>query len=302
MSDLDRAIGDFRDWLAGEKRASTHTIEAYLRDLGDFLGFLARHGGGPPAPAALSNLTPGDMRAWLADRRNRGLMASSSARALSAVKTFFRYATRERLFDNSAVLSLRGPKLPRGLPKPLTAADADTAIDQIGSFEDEPWIAARDRAVLCLLYGAGLRISEALGLDRSALPLGETLTILGKGRKQRVVPLLPLVREAVADYVRLAPAMAKGPLFLGAKGKRLDPAIVQRAIRRLRVALGLPDHATPHALRHSFATHLLGAGADLRAIQDLLGHASLSTTQRYTQVDAERLLAVYEKAHPRARG
>jgi integrase/recombinase XerC len=302
--DVAAAFAAWRQWLAAERRASLHTLDAYTRDLATFLAFVTAHGGAPPALGDLARLALRDFRAWLAERHGRGLTATSNARALSVVRGFFRWLDRQGLAANAAIATLRGPKLPKPVPKALTAADAAAALDEIGSFSEEPWIAARDAAVVALLYGCGLRIGEALGLDRGILPLGDTLVVLGKGRKQRVVPVLPAVQGAVAEYLRLCPydGGAKSPLFVGAKGKRLQPAIVQRQVARLRAGLGLPEHATPHALRHSFATHLLGAGGDLRAIQELLGHASLSTTQRYTAVDAEQLLRVYDKAHPRARG
>jgi integrase/recombinase XerC len=302
--DLAAAFAAWRTWLAAERRASPHTLDAYTRDGAAFLAFVTDHNGAPPTLGDLSRLALRDFRAWLAARHGRGLSATANARALSVVRGFFRWLDRRGLAANAALATLRGPKLPKPVPKALTAADAAAALDGVGTLDDEPWIAARDTAVVALLYGCGLRIGEVLGLDRGVLPLGDTLVVLGKGRKQRVVPVLPAVRDAVAAYVRLCPAEggAKAPLFLGAKGKRLQPAIVQRRLQQLRVALGLPEHATPHALRHSFATHLLGAGGDLRAIQELLGHASLSTTQRYTAVDTEHLLRVYDKAHPRARG
>ena len=303
-ADVAAAYGDWRRWLAAERRASPHTLDGYGRDLATFLAFVTDHAGAPPSLADLARLGAADFRAWLAQRIARGLGPTSNARALSVVRGFFRWLDRRGLAANAAIATLRGPKLPRAVPKALTAFDANVALEEIGSLADEPWIAARDTAVVALLYGCGLRIGEALGLDRGVLPLGETLVVLGKGRKQRVVPVLPAVREAVGEYVRLCPfrGTARDPLFRGARGKRLQPAIVQRRLIQLRAALGLPEHATPHALRHSFATHLLAGGGDLRAIQELLGHASLSTTQRYTAVDAERLMTVYDKAHPRARG
>ncbi|MBL8838551.1 MAG: tyrosine recombinase XerC [Alphaproteobacteria bacterium] len=302
--DVAAAFGEWRQWLSSERRASRHTLDGYVRDLATFLAFVTGHAGAPPALADLGRLAAGDFRAWLAERIRRGLGPTSNARALSVVRGFYRWLDRRGLCNNAAITTLRGPKLPRAIPKALSAFDAGAALEEIGSLADEPWIAARDTAVMALLYGCGLRIGEAIGLDRGVLPFGETLVVLGKGRKQRVVPVLPAVREAIAEYVRLCPfgGGAKAPLFVGARGKRLQPAIVQRQLGKLRAALGLPDHATPHALRHSFATHLLAGGGDLRAIQELLGHASLSTTQRYTAVDAERLMTVYDKAHPRARG
>ena len=294
----------WQSWLAHERRASPHTVEAYGRDLAAFVAFLAEHLGGPPDLEALESLRPADLRAWLARRTRDGLARSSTARALSVVRGFFRYCERNGLARAAAVGAVRTPRLPRAIPKPLSVEDAGEVIDKVGVLSEMPWLAARDAAILTLLYGCGLRIGEALGLKRRDAPKGETLRVVGKGRKERLVPVLPVVRAAIADYLAACPydPGADGPLFLGARGKALDPAIVQRQMRKLRVWLGLPETATPHALRHSFATHLLAAGGDLRAIQELLGHASLSTTQRYTEVETDQLIAVYERAHPRARG
>jgi integrase/recombinase XerC len=302
-ADTARAYAAWLEWLASERRASRHTLAAYGRDLGFFFAFLSDHLGAPADLAALKDLRAADFRAWLASRVTSDHVAASNARALSVLRNFFRWLDRQGLVHNPHVAALRTPKLPRAVPKPLSEPDAAAAIDAIEHLSEEPWIAARDTALLMLLYGAGLRIDEALSLDRRILPLSESLTVLGKGRKQRVVPLLADVRAAIADYVTRCPYQpgADGPLFLGAKGERLQAGVVQKQIRKLRGWLGLPETATPHALRHSFATHLLAAGGDLRAIQELLGHASLSTTQRYTAVDAERILAVYDQAHPRAR-
>jgi integrase/recombinase XerC len=302
-ADAARAYAAWLEWLASERRASRHTLAAYGRDLAFFFAFLAEHRGGPADLAALAQLRASDFRAWLAARVTSGHVAASNARALSVLRNFFRWLDRRGLAHNPHVAALRTPKLPRAVPKPLSEPDAAAAIDAIEHLSEEPWIAARDTALLMLLYGAGLRIDEALSLDRNILPLGESLTVLGKGRKQRAVPLIAGVRAAIDYYVARCPYRpgAGGPLFLGAKGKRLQAGVVQAQMRKLRAWLGLQETATPHALRHSFATHLLAAGGDLRAIQELLGHASLSTTQRYTAVDAERILAVYDRAHPRAR-
>ena len=301
---LDAAFRDFLGWLAHERGAAAPTRDAYARDIAGFVAFLGQHLGQAAGPHTLGALAIGDLRAWLAHRHAAGHAAVSTARAISAVKTFYRWAARAGGWENPAVLALRAPRLPRALPRPIGEEDARAALDAAGELADTPWIAARDTAVLTLLYGCGLRIGEALALDRGILPLGDTLRVLGKGRKQRDVPVLPAVRDAVDAYLRLCPFRDGGtraPLFLGARGGRLRAEIVQAALRRLRAMLGLPEHATPHALRHSFATHLLGAGADLRAIQDLLGHASLTTTQRYTAVDPARMLEVYARAHPRAK-
>ncbi|HYB09613.1 MAG TPA: tyrosine recombinase XerC [Alphaproteobacteria bacterium] len=303
-ADLRAAIMQWQSWLANERRASLHTVEAYGRDMAAFVAFLVEHFGGRPNLASLERLRPADLRAWLAHRTMDGLARTSTARALSVVRGFFRFCERNDLAHSAAVGAVRTPKLPKSVPKALTVEDAGEAIDKVAVLTRESWIARRDVAILTLLYGCGLRIGEALALKRHEAPKSEAMRVLGKGRKERVVPVLPVVRDAIADYLAACPhdPGPMGALFLGARGGPLDPAIVQKQMRRLRAWLGLPDTATPHALRHSFATHLLAAGGDLRTIQELLGHASLSTTQRYTEVEAEQLLAIYEKAHPRARG
>jgi integrase/recombinase XerC len=290
-------------WLAGERRVSPHTLAAYRSDLGGFLAFLSAHLAEPVAVAHLAHLGPRELRAWLAARRRDGLAPASTQRALAAVRSFFRHAERQGWFANPAVAAQRGPRQRASLPKPLAIAEAKQLLQSVDCVADEAWIAARDSAVLALLYGAGLRIGEALGLRRDQAPLGTALSVRGKGNKPRLVPILPVVARAVADYLALCPHAqpADGPLFVGAKGGPLSPRIVQHRMAELRGALHLPAHATPHALRHSFATHLLSAGGDLRTIQELLGHASLSTTQRYTGLDAGRLLQVYDAAHPRAK-
>jgi integrase/recombinase XerC len=301
--DAVEAFEAWREWLATERRCSPHTISAYTQDLTAFFAFLGTHLEGAASLEDLATLRAGDFRGWLAQRRTAGMTATSNARALSVLRGFFRFLARRDLVNNAHIATLRSPKLPRSLPKPLTVDDAARVVDEVDAISEEPWIGARDAAVLTLLYGCGLRIDEALSLNRNVVPLGETLRITGKGRKQRIVPVLPAVRAAIDDYIARCPYQpgADGPLFLGARGKRLRAEIIQLQMRRMRSALGLPETATPHALRHSFATHLLARGGDLRAIQELLGHASLSTTQRYTGVDAEHLLKVYNDAHPRAR-
>lgn len=307
-ADTAAARDDWLAWLRHERRSSPHTVAAYGSDLTAFLAFLTGHLGQPAGLADLSGLGRNDFRAWLAARGREKLTAASTARALSVLRSFFRFLERRGLASNSAIALLRSPKLPHSVPKALTAGEALEAVDAVADLSDEPWIARRDTALLALLYGAGLRLGEALSLNLGDLPrakAGETssLTITGKGRKQRVVPILPAVRQAIEDYVRIAPFAGEreGPLFRGARGARLHPRLVQLRLQQLRPLLGLPETATPHALRHSFATHILAGGGDLRAIQELLGHASLSTTQRYTDVDAAALLSVYDKAHPRAR-
>jgi integrase/recombinase XerC len=302
---LRRAVGQWYDQLSAERRASPHTLAAYVRDLGAFLDFMTFHLGGPPRLKDLAALKSGDFRAWLAHRTQSGLARSSTARALSVVRGFYRFLDREALAHNAAIGAVRSPRRTRAVPKALAVGEMSELLDSAAEPERDttaPWVVARDVAVLTLLYGCGLRISEALGLNRRDEPTGGSLIVDGKGGKQRQVPVLPIVIDAIDAYVAACPYTLKpdGPLFVGARGGRLNPRIVQGRMQTLRAQLGLPKEATPHALRHSFATHLLGAGGDLRAIQELLGHASLSTTQRYTDVDAERLLDVYSRAHPRA--
>jgi integrase/recombinase XerC len=307
----DRAVDSLNlaslshDWLASladARRLSPHTLRAYAATIERFDDFLHRHLGGTPDAAALAALTPADFRAFLALRRGDGLANASVAREVSALRTFFGWARRSQGLNCDGIAGLKSPRLPRRLPRPVSPADAGDLIAAVGEDARSPWTAARDTAVLLLLYGAGLRIAEALALTGAVLPLGATITVTGKRNKTRVVPLLPVVAEAVLAYVALTPwpPSRDAPLFRGLRGGPLDPGIVRAAIRAARPALGLPASATPHALRHSFATHLLARGADLRAIQDLLGHASLSSTQIYTAVDAAQLLDVYRTAHPRA--
>lgn len=293
------------DWLAHLRAldgASKNTIRAYGADVARYLGFMARHRGGTEGLAPLAALPVADLRAWMAHERDRGLGARSLARALSAVKTFTAWAADRSGADATAVLSARGPKLKRRLPRPLSVEGASAMLEDVGEGARLPWVAARDTAVVTLLYGSGLRISEALSLTGAEHPLPEVLRIRGKGGKERLVPVLPAARAAVTAYVAACPhEMTAGePLFRGVRGGALNPRLVALAMEKARARLGLPASATPHALRHSFATHLLAAGGDLRSIQELLGHASLSTTQGYTAVDAARLMEVYEQAHPRA--
>jgi integrase/recombinase XerC len=303
--DLAAAIGEWQAWLRHEKRASPHTLAAYTSDLTDFLKFQSEHIGGPPSLAALDALRPVDFRAWLARRVRDGLAHSSNARALSVVRNLFRWLDRQGLADASAAASLRTPRVPRGLPKALSAPEAADVVDTVAELARQPWIGKRDTAVLLLLYGCGLRIGEALSLAAREAPRPgqDGLVVTGKGDKQRMVPLLPVVVAAVQDYVAACPypLPPEGPLFVALRGAPLRPRAIQRRLQDLRSLLGLPESATPHALRHSFATHLLAGGGDLRAIQELLGHASLSTTQRYTAVDSAALLRVYDAAHPRAK-
>ncbi len=300
-------IGHWLRFLGAERRMSEKTLEAYGRDVGQFLGFLAEHMGGPPSLRQLARLTPADVRAFMASRRSGGASSRTLMRGLAGARSFARFLERSGKGKVGALAAVRAPKLARSLPKPLAIKDARrmTETEVRDGETREPWIIARDAAVLSLLYGSGLRIAEALSLKRKDAPVpgvGDQLTVIGKGNKTRMVPVLPQVTKLIADYIALCPIdlPQDGPLFIGARGGPLGPRIVQLAMARLRGALGLPDSATPHALRHSFATHLLARGGDLRAIQELLGHASLSTTQIYTAVDSERLLEVYASAHPRA--
>lgn len=309
MTDLLPAKPDLisqrKKWLAAldnERRLSPKTLEAYERDSRQFLHFLTDHLGKLPGLEDMSNLRVTDIRSFLASRRGGGAGARSVGRNLAGVRSFLRYLERAGLANAAAVNMIGAPKQPRSLPKPLAAKDAVRLGKADQQLAAEPWIAARDAAVLSLLYGSGLRISEALGLNGAEITADQkALRVTGKGGKQRIVALLAATREAVESYRKLCPydLPADEPLFRGARGGPLQPAIVQKAMRVMRGALGLPDSATPHALRHSFATHLLGRGGDLRTIQELLGHASLSTTQIYTAVDSEQLLGVYEQAHPR---
>ncbi len=296
------ALAEWLTHLRGVDGAAAHTIAAYGADVARWLAFLAEYHGEPAGRRALAAASPADLRAFMAAERGRGLSARSMARVLSAVKGFTGWLAEREGVDATAMLSARGPRYQRRLPRPLSEDGARAVLDHIGEEAREPWIAARDTAVATLLYGCGLRISEALGLTGAALPLPAVLRITGKGGKQRLVPALPAAQQAVADYARLCPheLTRDEPLFRGARGGALNPSLVQIAMARVRARLGLPASATPHALRHSFATHLLVAGGDLRAIQELLGHASLSTTQGYTAVDTARLMEVYARAHPRA--
>lgn len=289
--------------LRDEKRYSPNTLDGYARDLSHFLHFMAGHLDGLPKLKALESLRTSDFRAWLAARLRDDLSATSNARALSAVRGFFRWLERNNHASNAAIGSVRTPKTPKAVPKPLQETDAQEALRIAGDWAAEGWAAKRDIALLTLLYGCGLRISEALSLNIGDWPDEDSLRVTGKGNKQRILPILPIVRKAMEDYLAANPfpPAPDAPLFRGVRGGRLDRGTAAKLMRQIRSVLGLPDSATPHALRHSFATHLLANGGDLRAIQELLGHASLSTTQRYTDVDTERLMVAYNKAHPRAR-
>ena len=302
-----KALTDWQDWLTHEKHYSAHTLDAYSRDVISFFKFLGRHLGHAPGLEDLDRLSTRDFRGYLARQNAEGLERTSTARAMSTLKTFFKYLVREGRIENTVIQTVRIPKVPKSIPKALSIEDALTALDVVEELSDDVWVGKRDKALLTLLYGCGLRLGEALKLSRDeglrALDGDASLVISGKGGKQRLVPVLPAVSIAIQDYLDVCPFQFEGdaPLFVGVRGKRLNPAIAQKTVRELRALLKLPDSATPHALRHSFATHLLGGGGDLRTIQELLGHASLSSTQRYTEVDGEHLSMVYDATHPRAK-
>ncbi len=308
MTDSALATDDFirtriSDWLrdlGSVRRLAPKTLEAYGRDLGQFMSFLADHMGGSVTLDSLKQLRGADIRAFMAQRRTESLGSRSLARILSALKSFFGFLEREGTLTTEALNVIRTPKIPRSLPKALTVIEAKQTIVATDEMEGRPWVAARDMAVISLCYGAGLRIAEALSLTKADLE-AETLRVTGKGGKVRMVPLIAPVRQSIETYLGLAPfkLWPEEPLFRGVRGGVLSPRLIQKRMEQLRSALGLPPSATPHALRHSFATHLLGKGGDLRSIQELLGHASLSSTQIYTAVDTERLLESYAKAHPR---
>jgi integrase/recombinase XerC len=306
-ADVAAEIERWLSYLGAERRMSAKTLDAYRRDVTQFLAFLAEHLGGAPALKELAKLTPQDVRAFMASRRAGGIGSRSLMRSLAGARSFARFLERNGKGKVGALTAVRAPKVARSLPKPLGIASAKQMSDaDLRAGEERPqWVLARDAAVLALLYGSGLRISEALSLRRKDVPTpgtGDVILVTGKGNKQRMVPVLQNVLQLIADYLKLCPSeiAPDAPIFIGARGGPLSPRIIQLAMASLRGALGLPDSATPHALRHSFATHLLARGGDLRAIQELLGHASLSTTQIYTAVDSERLLEAYRSAHPRA--
>lgn len=317
--DLAERLTQWHDFLRYEKALSRHTLRAYQGDVAQFLEFLMGHLGRPPSLNDLSEVSIRDFRSWLSRKAMDGAGNASRARSLSGVKNFLGWLDKQGILHNAAVSVVRTPKLAHKIPRPLLEKQAFDLLEQAGA--DEGWIALRDKALFTLLYGAGLRIDEALSLNIKDFTLslnpspfreregaqreGEGtgfLIVTGKGNKQRQVPILAIVQRAISDYLATRPGTAEpdSPLFIGAQGKRLNQGVAQRAMRQIRVNLGLPDTATPHALRHSFATHLLENGANLREIQELLGHASLSTTQRYTEINAKELLAIYKKAHPRA--
>jgi integrase/recombinase XerC len=305
QADLGAALQDWRSWLRDERRLSPHTCRAYETDIVDFMRFMAGHQGGQLALKHLAAIDLGAFRSWLAARASDGATAATRARNLSALRSLFNWLDSTDRAFNPAIGQLQAPKRKQPLPRPVSAIDARAILDMTEELAIEPWIAKRDRALLTLLYGAGLRVGEAVALNQSAMPasLADAAVVVdGKGNKQRQIPLLPVVVEALARYRAICPyaVIPDAPLFYGAKGKRLNADAARKMVRQVRHALHLPDSVTPHALRHSFATHLLSADVDLRVIQDLLGHASLTSTQRYLDADIDRLRAVYAKAHPRA--
>lgn len=301
---LAQQLAEWQDWLAHVRRTSEHTLRAYGQDVASYLSFLQTHLGESLSEEALAAVEARDIRAWLASRLKNGANHGSNARALSAVRHFYRFLARQEGFEHSAIFHVRTPRRAKALPKALSESQALDAAQQIGELQMETWTAARDEALLMLIYGSGLRIGEALGLPLAALKAASAgnLTLTGKGNKQRSVPVLPQVAAMLTRYVSLCPHLAgaegASPLFRGVRGEALRPEVFRRQLQTLRRQLGLPESATPHAFRHSFATHLLAGGADLRDIQELLGHESLATTQRYTAVDTARLLAAYRDAHP----
>ena len=300
-----KAIAAWQNWLRHERRAAENTIISYENDLKGFLLFLSEHLGYLPGLGDLAVLTSPDFRGYLAGRNADGLSRSSTARAVSTLRSFFRFLERRNLAENAAIHALRPQKIPRSIPKALSAEDALETVTEVEKLSEETWVGKRDKAFLLLLYGCGLRIGEAIGLNRGHVDGADAdmIRVIGKGGKERIVPVLPAVQEAIADYLAICPynLKAEGPLFVGVRGARLNPGVAQKQVRIVRKLLRLPETATPHAFRHSFATHLLAGGGDLRTIQELLGHASLSTTQRYTDVNAAQLQSVYANAHPRAR-
>lgn len=300
---LKTAIEEWQRWLKTEKRCSGHTAAAYGRDLASFLNFLNDYTAQTPSFDILGKMEVTDFRAYLAARTQEGIGRTSLARNMSTLRNFFKFLERNALLSNPAVNVIHSPSVPKALPKPLTREQAFNVIKTAGELQEDSWLKKRDMAFVTLLYGCGLRIGEALSLDVKDRPGSDVMTILGKGQKERVVPVLPIVREMINAYLKERPdgAPDNSPLFIGARGERANPGVMQRQMRKIRDMLGLPETATPHALRHSFATHLLSGGSDLRTIQELLGHSSLSTTQRYTGLDSDRMMDIYTHAHPRAK-
>lgn len=300
--DLADALDHWGQWLRVEKNLSRHTLRAYGGDVGHFINFLFDHKGKNPGLNDLSDVSLRDFRAWMARKAMDGASNASRARSLSGIKNLLSWLDKQGVMHNAAIKTVRTPKIAHKLPRPLHEKQAREVIENAGIAEKQDWIGARNMALFTLLYGCGLRIDEALSLNIGDLPRDGVLRVVGKGRKERMVPVLPIVEKSLKEAVAQSPFSGEKttPIFRGTRGGRLHQGVAQRAMREIRVMLGLPDNATPHALRHSFATHLLQNGANLREIQELLGHASLSTTQRYTEINAEELLKIYKAAHPRA--
>ena len=300
-ADTISALSRWRRYLETERRVSNHTLNAYGRDVGTFIVFLGSYKGTVVGPRLLAGLQVRDFRAFLASRRNDGLSPQSTGRILSSIRNFYRYLARAEGIENDAIDAVQSPKKPHRVPRPLTEEAARSVIEVLPDFSDEDWVAARDIAVISLLYGCGLRIGEALALNKGDQPKSDTMRVVGKRNKERVVPILPAVMLAIDDYTKKCPyhLPPDGPLFVGKRGGRLNPRVIQGAMQKARIALALPETATPHALRHSFATHLLSRGGDLRTIQELLGHSDLKATQVYTEVDSARLKDVYDQAFKR---
>jgi integrase/recombinase XerC len=301
--DLSSLTAQWEDWLFLQRRLSSHTLLAYRHDLGQFLSFITLYLSEEISPSLLASLKIQDFRAWLADRHAKNYTPRSTARALSVIRNFFKYLEKFG-YHNTAILAIRSPRLKPGLPKPLPVSDAKTLAESIANLEEEPWVGARNRALFSLMYSCGIRLGEALSLTYEDIDkANDVLTIVGKGNKQRQVPLIPLIKEAILTYITLCPYpfSQKTPLFLGVQGKKLNACMAQRAMRHYRAFAGLPETTTPHVLRHSCATHLMSASGDLRSVQELLGHASLATTQIYTNLDEEYLMNIYTQAHPRSR-
>lgn len=296
-----KALSNWRRYLETERRVSDHTLEAYGRDVGGFIAFLGGYRGELVETGMLAKLEVRDFRAFLAARRADGLSSQSAARVLSSVRNFYRYLARVEGIENDAINAVQSPKIPHRVPRPLTEESARSVVETLPEFASDDWTAARDVAVVSLLYGCGLRVSEALGMNGQDAPKGDSMRIVGKRDKERIVPVLPAVRKAIEAYIEACPHALNpdGPLFVGVRGGRLNSRTVRGAMQKVRIALGLPDSATPHALRHSFATHLLSRGGDLRTIQELLGHTDLKATQVYTEVDSARLKDVYDQAFKR---
>ena len=301
--DVIEAVAKWQSWLRYEKRASDHTVEAYQFDLHNLFRFLNRHQGRQITILLLSALSLSDFRSWLASNAAEHREAASRARAVAGIRNFFRWLDRTGVMHNNAIELLQLPKIARRLPRPVSESEAIDIMSLAKNVPDENWIGMRDEALFMLLYGAGLRISEALSLTHADLAAEDRLVVTGKGNKERTVPLLPIIKASIERYLSACPYTPKenSTLFLGSRGEKLNPAVAQRNLRQLRRQLNLSDNVTPHALRHSFATHLLASGADLRSLQELLGHSSLSTTQLYTRVDAQQLAKAYKAAHPRAK-